>query len=161
MRPARVSIRVLIVLAIAQIIGWGSVGLTAVVAPLVAADLGMDLAAVFAGNSLFYATMGISAPILGRAFVRYGARTVMIAGSALAGPGFVGLALAVGPVSYFAAWIVLGVAGGATLTNLAGTLTAFGPDAVLLLTAGCVLTAMAAFLALTRRRPTPPQPLRA
>lgn len=122
MRPARASLRVLIVLAVAQIIGWGSVGLTAVVAPLIATDLGMDLSAVFAGNSILYATMGVSAPILGRAFVRYGARTVMIAGSALAGPGFVGLALATGPVSYFAAWIVLGVAGSATLTNAANIL---------------------------------------
>ncbi|SDM18716.1 Predicted arabinose efflux permease, MFS family [Methylobacterium phyllostachyos] len=121
-RSTRASLRVLIVLAVAQIIGWGSVGLTAVVAPLVATDLGMDLAAVFAGNSILYATMGLSAPILGRAFVLYGARTVMIAGSALAGPGFVGLALAAGSVSYCAAWIVLGVAGSATLTNAANIL---------------------------------------
>ncbi|WP_267356410.1 MULTISPECIES: MFS transporter [unclassified Methylobacterium] len=118
----RASLRVLIILAVAQIIGWGSVGLTAVVAPQVAADLGMDLPSVFAGNSIFYATMGMSAPILGRAFVRYGARTVMTAGRALAGPGFVGLALAGGPVSYCAAWIVLGVAGSATLTNAANIL---------------------------------------
>lgn len=122
LRPARPGLRVLIVLAVAQIIGWGSVGLTAVVAPLVAADLGMDLPAVFAGNSILYATMGLSAPILERAFVRYGARSVMIAGSALAGPGFVGLALASGPISYFAAWILLGVAGSATLTNAASIL---------------------------------------
>jgi MFS family permease len=122
MRPDRAGIRVLLVLAAAQIIGWGGVGLTAVVAPLVAADLGMSLAAVFAGNSVLYVTMGVSAPILGRAFVRHGARTVMIAGSVLAGPGFVALALASGPVSYFAAWVVLGVAGGATLTNAANIL---------------------------------------
>ncbi|MCJ2049635.1 MFS transporter [Methylobacterium sp. J-070] len=122
MRPEHASLRVLIVLAAAQIIGWGSVGLTAVVAPLVAADLGMDLAAVFAGNSVRYATMGVAAPILGRAFVRYGARTVMIAGSALAGPGFVLLAAAHGPVAYLAAWTILGVAGCATLTNAASIL---------------------------------------
>ncbi|MEL6062832.1 MULTISPECIES: MFS transporter [unclassified Methylobacterium] len=122
MRPARASLRVLIVLAVAQIIGWGSVGVTAVVAPLIAADLGMDLAAVFAGNLILYATMGLSAPILGRAFVRYGARSVMIAGNVLAGPGFVGLALATGPVSYGTAWIVLGVASSATLTNAANIL---------------------------------------
>ncbi|MCJ2061721.1 MFS transporter [Methylobacterium sp. J-088] len=119
MRPARTRIRVL---AMGQIVGWGSVGLTAVVAPLVAADLGMDLAAVFAGNAIVYATMGVSAPILGHAFVRYGARTVMTAGSALAGPGFVALALAAGPVSYCAAWAVLGVAGSAMLTNAANIL---------------------------------------
>lgn len=122
MRPDRANFRVLIVLATAQIIGWGSVGLTAVVAPLIAADLDMNLAAVFAGNSALYATMGLSAPFLERAFVRYGARTVMIAGSALAGPGFVALALAGGPGSYFAAWILLGIAGSATLTNASNIL---------------------------------------
>ncbi|MCJ2021350.1 MFS transporter [Methylobacterium sp. E-065] len=122
MHPNRASLRVLIILAVAQIIGWGSVGLTAVVAPQVVADLGMDVPSVFAGNAILYATMGVSAPILGRAFVRYGARTVMMAGRALAGPGFVGLALANGPVSYCAAWIVLVVAGSATLTNAANIL---------------------------------------
>ncbi|MCJ2133435.1 MFS transporter [Methylobacterium sp. J-026] len=122
MRPGRPSLRVLIVLAAAQIIGWGSVGLTAVIAPLVAADLGIDLPAVFAGTSVLYVTMGVCAPILGRAFFRYGARTVMIAGSALAGPGFVLLAVAHGPVAYFAAWTILGVAGSATLTNAASIL---------------------------------------
>jgi MFS family permease len=116
------SLRVLIVLAAAQITGWGSIGLTAVVAPLIATDLGMEVAAVFAGNSVLYAAMGLSAPILGRAFVRYGARAVMMAGSALAGPGFVVLALADGPIAYFAAWVVLGIAGSATLTNAANIL---------------------------------------
>ena len=47
-------LRVLPVLAIGQIIGWGTIGLLAVVGTQVAADLHMDISAVFAGNSIFY-----------------------------------------------------------------------------------------------------------
>ncbi len=109
--------RVLIVLALAQIVGWGTVGLPAIIGRKIAADLQMDLTAVFAGNSVFYVVMGLSAPILAGAFARQGARRVMVAGSVLAAPGFAALALAHGPVLYFFAWMILGMAGSATLTT--------------------------------------------
>ena len=73
--------RVLIVLAIGQIIGWGTVGLLAVVGGQIAAELHMDLSAVFAGSSIFYALMGLCAPILAKPFILFGARRVMIAGT--------------------------------------------------------------------------------
>jgi predicted MFS family arabinose efflux permease len=112
-------LRTLIVLALAQMIGWGTVGLLAVVGTRIGADLHMDVTLVFAGNSVFYVAMALSAPLLARAFARFGARRVMIAGTLAAVPGFVLLALAQGPMLYFAAWIILGLAGSATLATAA------------------------------------------
>ena len=82
-------IGVLVVVAIGQVIGWGTVGLLAVVGRQVGADLGMDISAVFAGNSIFYVATGLSAPLLAKAFIRFGARRVMIAGTIVSAPGFV------------------------------------------------------------------------
>jgi MFS family permease len=112
-------IGVLFVLAIAQVIGWGTVGLLAVVGGQVAADLHMDISAVFAGSSVLYVGMGLWAPILAKAFMRFGARRVMIAGTLIGAPGFVLLSFAHGPIQYFAAWVLLGTAGSATLTTAA------------------------------------------
>jgi predicted MFS family arabinose efflux permease len=117
LQSGRKIVGILVVVAIGQIIGWGTVGLLAVVGREVAADLGMDISAVFAGNSVFYVSMGLSAPLLAGAFIRFGARRVMIAGSIIAAPGFVLLAYSAGPASFFAAWGVLGIAGSATLAT--------------------------------------------
>ena len=110
-------IGVLVVVAIGQVIGWGTVGLLAVVGREVGADLGMDISAVFAGNSIFYVATGLSAPVLAKAFIRFGARRVMIAGTIVAAPGFVLLSHSTGPASFFAAWVILGTAGSATLAT--------------------------------------------
>jgi MFS family permease len=110
-------IRVLIALAIAQVTGWGTVSLLAILGRQIAADLQMNIAAVFAGNSVFYVAMGLCAPVLARAFIRFGARKAMMVGSAVSALGFVGLALSNGPVAYFASWLILGGAGSATLTT--------------------------------------------
>jgi predicted MFS family arabinose efflux permease len=112
-------VRVLIVLAIGQVIGWGTVGLLAVVGVQVAADLHMDISAVFAGSSIFYVLMGLWAPILAKPFTRFGARRVMIAGTIIGAPGFVLMSLAHGPMLYFTAWVLLGTAGSATLATAA------------------------------------------
>ncbi len=112
-----VLVRTLIVLALTQLIGWGTVGLIAIVGREMANDLRMDVAAVFAGNSILYLVMGLCAPLLARTFARLGARRVMICGTVLAVPGFAALALAQGPVLYVIAWTILGMAGSATLTT--------------------------------------------
>jgi predicted MFS family arabinose efflux permease len=113
----RQIIRVLVVLAITQLIGWGTASLPAVIGRQFAADLDMDIAAVFAGTSVFYLAMGVSAPFLAGPFTQYGARWVMMAGTVVFAPGFALLAAAQGPLTYFAGWICLGVAGSATLTT--------------------------------------------
>jgi predicted MFS family arabinose efflux permease len=104
-------------LAIAQVTGWGTVSLLAILGRQIAADLQMNIAAVFAGNSVFYVAMGLCAPVLARAFIRFGARKAMMVGSVISALGFVGLALSNGPVAYFASWLILGGAGSATLTT--------------------------------------------
>jgi len=117
LEPGKKIIGVLVVVAIGQVIGWGTVGLLAVVGRQVGADLGMDISAVFAGNSIFYVATGLSAPLLAKAFIRFGARRVMIAGTIVSAPGFVLLSSSTGPASFFAAWIILGMAGSATLAT--------------------------------------------
>ncbi|WP_459070906.1 hypothetical protein, partial [Enterococcus faecium] len=77
----------LLVLAITQLIGWATITLPAVVGRDLAADLGLSLPAVFAGSSVFYVTMGLCAPWLGKAFARHGARKVMMVGTVVTVPG--------------------------------------------------------------------------
>lgn len=110
-------IGVLLVLAITQLVGWGTIGLPAIVGRDLAADLGMSLPAVFAGTSVLYVSMGLCGPLLAKSFARHGARTVMMVGTIVTAPGFVLLSLAREPMLYFAAWIVLGIAGSATLST--------------------------------------------
>src|SRR5262249_40285008 len=96
-------------------IGWGTTGLLAIVGRDIASELDMDIASVFAGASLLYVVMGLWSPLLAKPFVRLGARRVMIAGTILAIPGFLLLALAPGPVTFYAAWALLGTACSAIL----------------------------------------------
>ncbi|OAF17046.1 MFS transporter [Bradyrhizobium centrolobii] len=107
----------LITLSIAQVIGWGTISLPAIIGRQMAADLHMKLPAVFAGTSTFYVTMGLCSPCLARPFVRCGARRVMVAGTLVAAPGFLLLSIAQGPILYFSAWVILGVAGSASLST--------------------------------------------
>ncbi|MDV4183138.1 MFS transporter [Rhizobium brockwellii] len=115
----RKIVGILLVLAVTQVIGWGTVSLPAIIGRQIAADLDMNIEAVFAGSSILYVVMGLWAPLLARAFTRFGARRVMVAGTVVAAPGFVLLSVSTGPVTYFAAWVVLGTAGSATLSTAA------------------------------------------
>jgi MFS family permease len=108
---------VLAVLAVTQLIGWGTIGLPAIVSRELAADLNISLSAVFAGTSVFYVAMGLCAPWLAKAFTRHGARRVMMAGTILAAPGFILLSFAREPILYYVAWSILGIAGSATLST--------------------------------------------
>src|SRR6478609_1696380 len=80
---------VLLVLAITQLVGWGTIGLPAIVGRDLAADLGMSLPMVFAGTSVLYVSMGLCAPWLAKSFARHGARNVMMAGTVVAIPGYI------------------------------------------------------------------------
>jgi predicted MFS family arabinose efflux permease len=117
LKSDRTIVRVLLVLAITQLVGWGTIGLPAVVGRDIAADLHMSLPAVFAGSSVLFVATGLCAPWLARAFTRLGARRVMMLGTLVAVPGFVLLAFAREPVLYYVAWGILGMAGSATLST--------------------------------------------
>lgn len=110
-------IGVLLVLAITQLIGWGTIGLPAVVGRDLGADLGLSLPAVFAGSSVLYVTMGLFAPWLAKAFARHGARKVMMVGTIVSVPGYIVLFFAREPMLYFAGWVILGMGGSATLST--------------------------------------------
>ena len=110
-------LRVLIVLATTQLIAWGTLSLPAVIGRAMAADLGMDLTAIFASTTVLYMSMGLCSPLLARPFIKHGGLRVMIAGTLLAAPGYALLAAAQGPLSYYAAWLLLGIAGSATLST--------------------------------------------
>ncbi|QIP09123.1 MFS transporter [Bradyrhizobium symbiodeficiens] len=110
-------ISVLLVLAITQLIGWGTIGLPAVVGRELADGLGMSLPGVFAGSSVLYVTMGLCAPLLAKAFARHGARKVMMVGTIVSAPGYIVLFFAREPLLYFAGWVILGMGGSATLST--------------------------------------------
>ncbi|NPU65363.1 MFS transporter [Bradyrhizobium sp. 83012] len=110
-------LRVLIVLAVTQLIAWGTLSLPAVIGRAMAADLEMDLTAIFASTTVLYMSMGLCSPLLARPFVKQGGRRVMIVGTVLAAPGYALLAAAQGPLTYYAAWLLLGIAGSATLST--------------------------------------------
>jgi predicted MFS family arabinose efflux permease len=113
----------LLVLAITQIIGWGTVGLPAVVGRQMAADLDMTIAAVFAGTSVLYVTMGLSSPFLVRLLVRHGARLVMTVGALLAVPGFSLLAFAHGSATLAtSAYVMLNEVAGPSAKRAIGAL---------------------------------------
>jgi predicted MFS family arabinose efflux permease len=108
---------IVVVLSITQLVGWGTTSLPAVIGEQLARDLGLSLPAVFAGTTTTLVVTGITAALLANAFVRFGARRVMAAGSAIAAPGFWLLATATGPIAYYAGWFVLGIAGAAMLST--------------------------------------------
>lgn len=110
-------LRYLLILAIGQNIGWGTVGLLAVLGSTMAADLDLPQPVIFAGTSLFYVTMGLCAPLLGSAFIRFGARTLLATGSLVSALGFILLAASHGVIPYFLAWAILGIAGSASLST--------------------------------------------
>jgi predicted MFS family arabinose efflux permease len=115
----RKVITALFALSIAQIIGWGTVGLPAIVGRQIAADLRMDISSAFAGTSILYVVMGLCASVLAEAFIRFGARQLMMIGTMIAAAGFALLSFSHHPVSYYAAWLLLGTAGSATLSTAA------------------------------------------
>ena len=65
---------ILFVLAVTQVIGWGTISLPAVIGERLAHDIGLSLPAVFAGSTTMLVVTGICALLLSNAFVRYGAR---------------------------------------------------------------------------------------
>jgi len=108
---------ILFVLAVTQVIGWGTISLPAVIGDQLARDIGLSLPLVFAGSTTMLVVTGIAALLLSNAFVAYGARILIASGSVIAAFGFLLLAYATGPIAYFLAWVILGISGAATLST--------------------------------------------
>lgn len=107
-------------LGLSQLICWGiSYYLIGGFGDLIAADLGWSRSLVFGGFSASLVAMSLVSSMTGRFIDRHGGRAVMTAGSCLLALGCVGLSLAHDVVTYYAAWVVLGLAMRATLYDAA------------------------------------------
>ncbi|MBV9430342.1 MAG: MFS transporter [Hyphomicrobiales bacterium] len=107
-------------LGLSQLICWGiSYYLIGGFGDLIAADLGWSRSLVFGGFSAALVVMSLVSSVTGRLIDRHGGRAVMTAGSCLLALGCVGLSLAHDVVTYYAAWLVLGLAMRATLYDAA------------------------------------------
>ncbi|WP_423198267.1 MULTISPECIES: MFS transporter [unclassified Cupriavidus] len=107
-------------LGIAQTLAWGSTYyLPAMLATPMAKDLGVAPPTVFAAFSAALVVSALVGPSAGRWIDRSGGRSVLVATSIIFALGLAGLAVAQGPVSLFAAWLVLGVGMGAGLYEAA------------------------------------------
>jgi hypothetical protein len=103
------------VLAVSQVIGWGTTFyLPAIFGADMARDLGLSSEFVFAGVTLFVIMMGLLGPSYGRLLDRRGAPPFMAVGSGVTALALFSLANAEGPVTYVISWIALGI--GAALT---------------------------------------------
>jgi MFS family permease len=101
---------IIAVLGFTQCLSWGSsYYLLAVLAKPIAAGTGWSLTWVVGGVSLGLLIAGFASPGMGRAVERYGGRPVLASGSVILALGLVSLGVSAHPITYFAAWAVLGL----------------------------------------------------
>ncbi|MFK0209307.1 MFS transporter [Agrobacterium sp. NPDC090283] len=110
---------VLFLLALTQITGWGVVSVLPVIATTVATEFRTSLPMVFIGTSVMFVAMGLAAPWTGQAFRRFGPRSVMAAGAGVIAAGQCLLALSADLLVFWAAWMLVGIAGSMFLTTSA------------------------------------------
>lgn len=109
-------------LGFTQIVGYGTTYyLLGLMGPLIIRDLGLSKSVMLAGVSLTLLTSGLAGPLVGRFQDRQGSRVVMALGSTLMGLGLIIIALAKGPLLYFAGWIVVALGSPLSLYNAAFT----------------------------------------
>lgn len=117
-------------LVITQITGWGTLFYPPSVFGLeLARDLGLAAEFVFAGVSVMLLVGAVLGPLVGRWLAARGAREVLAIGSALSVVAMLALAVAVGPWSFVAGWLIVGVAGALALANPAFTAIVEGEGA--------------------------------
>jgi MFS family permease len=101
---------IIAVLGFTQCLSYGSsYYLLAVLAKPIAADTGWPLTWVVGGVSLGLLIAGFTSPAMGRAIERFGGRPILAWGSVILALGLAGLGVSVHPITYFAAWAVLGL----------------------------------------------------
>jgi predicted MFS family arabinose efflux permease len=107
-------------LGTAQTLAWASsYYLPAILARPMAADAGVPVGTVWLAFSLALLLSAAVGPSVGRAIDRLGGRPVLMGTSGLFAAGLVLLALAQGPLSVFAGWLVIGLAMGSGLYEAA------------------------------------------
>lgn len=145
MSPAALR-RVLVVLCGTEIVSWGVLFYAfTVLGPSIALDTGWSLATVTAAFSVALVVSALVGIPTGRLLDRIGPRWVMTAGSVLAVPAMVGVALAPSLPVFFAAWTLAGVAMAGTLyaPAFAALTRWWGPRRITALTAVTLLAGLA------------------
>lgn len=104
--------------ALAQAICWGmTFNLPAITGSAMAEALGLPYPAVMAGPTVMLVVMAAAAVPFLKLFERFGARLVMTASTAVAALGLVTIATGTMAWAYFAAWLLVGIAGAGMLTT--------------------------------------------
>lgn len=107
-------------LGFTQILAWGSsFYLPAALAASIARERGWSLALVVGGLTVGLVVAGLVSPRMGRAVQRHGGRVVLALSSVLLAAGLAVLAAARDPLTFYAAWVVLGVGMGIGLYDAA------------------------------------------
>jgi MFS family permease len=108
--------RAVSVLGVTEILSWGALFYPPVLTvPLIAADHGWSKAFAMGGFSVGLLVGGLVSRHVGALIDRFGGHVVMPCGSLLAAVGLVALVVAPSALSYYAVWMVLGVAMAASL----------------------------------------------
>lgn len=106
------SAQTVTVLAVTQLIGWGTTfDMLGVMGRVVAPDLGTANEVVFAGLTIMMVVSAIVGPATGRWLGRYGAARVLSAASLTFALGLLLLAAANGIVLYASARVIIGIGG--------------------------------------------------
>ena len=112
--------RTITTLGTAQTLAWASsYYLPAVLAAPMARDLGLATPTVFAAFSLALIVSALVGPWSGRVIDRSGGRPLLMATNGVFALGLLALGTAQGPLSLFAAWVLIGVAMGSGLYEAA------------------------------------------
>lgn len=115
--PSFGRLRLVGVLAVTQVIGWGTTfDMPGVMARKMASDVGLNVDTTFFGLTLMMLVIGLTGPVVGETLRRMGAARVLALGSAASTAGLALLAAAEGPVGYFTAWTLIGFAGSLALS---------------------------------------------
>lgn len=102
---------VLATLMVTQTFGWGtSLALLGVLGQPIGSDLGLSPGVVFSAAVVLYGCAAICAPLAGRLADRIGGAWLLAPGAVAGAASLALLAQAQGPVGYFAAWAVQGLA---------------------------------------------------
>jgi MFS family permease len=108
--------RAVSVLGVTEILSWGALFYPPVLTvPLIAADHGWSKSFAMGGFSAGLLVGGLVSRHVGALIDRFGGHTVMPVGSLIGAIGLAGIVLAQNSTSYYAVWMVLGVAMAASL----------------------------------------------
>ncbi len=120
MSPTLRRVRLIAVVSVTQIIGWGtSFDMPAVLGPRIGAELGLSNAIIFAGLTIMMLMSGLAGPTVGRMLARHGAARVLAMGSAWLGLGLLLLSACHSLIAYAATWLVFGWGGALALSTAA------------------------------------------